>query len=136
MAMAMTSEQASALADGAIARAGSLGIAISVAVLDATGHLKLLTRMDGAGWFTPDIAFGKAFAAAALGKDTEEMVERLRGGKEIFAGALAPLSGGKLVLGQGGCLVRVADEVIGAVGCSGGSSEQDAECAREGIGRL
>lgn len=132
----MTLDEAQAIARGAIEKAGELGIAISVAVLDSAGHLKQLTRMDGAGWFSPEIAAGKAFAAAALGKDTDQMVERLRGGKEMFAAALGPLSAGRLVLGEGGCIVTVDGRALGAVGCSGGTSEQDATCARAGIDRL
>ena len=130
----LTSRDADQLTEGAFAKAEELGLSVSVAVVDAAGHIKSIVRMDGAGWFSPEIALGKARAAAAFRADTEDVLDRLRE-KEVFANSLAPLSGGKVVLGEGGCIIRTEDAVIGAIGVSGARSEQDAVCARAGIAK-
>jgi uncharacterized protein GlcG (DUF336 family) len=133
---AMTHEMAEKMIAAAQARAREIGVAITVAVVDAGGHLKELSRMDGAGWLSVDIAIGKAYGAAAFRRDTEEMLKRLEG-KEVFATAVTSLSGGKAILGQGGFIVRnAAEESIGAVGVSGATSEQDAACGQAGVDAL
>lgn len=88
--------------------------------------------MDNCGWLAPDIALAKAYATAGFRRDTEPMLQRLKG-KEVFATALTSMSGGKVLLGQGGVLVTEDNEIIGAVGVSGATSEQDAECAQAGV---
>lgn len=133
--MTMTLELAQKLTDAAIAKAVEMGLGISVAVVDAAGHIKSLVRMDSAGWLSPDIAHAKAYATAGFRRDTELMLQRLKG-KEVFATALTSMSGGKVLLGQGGCLVMDGDEIIGAVGISGATSEQDAECAQAAVDSL
>jgi uncharacterized protein GlcG (DUF336 family) len=110
-------------------------LAVSVAVVDGAGRTKLVERMDGAGWFSPEIALAKAVGAAAFRADGETLMERFNG-KELFANSLSSLSGGKIVLGQGGCVIRSGGLVIGAVGVSGAKSEEDADCARAGIAAL
>lgn len=134
MDMTLNLDGAQKLTEGAMVKARELGIPISVAIVDAAGRIRQVSRMDNAGWFSAEIALGKAVAAVAFRRDTDAMLDRLKG-KEIFATALSSLSGGTLILGQGGCVVTLSpnDEVIGGVGVSGGSSEQDALCARAGI---
>jgi uncharacterized protein GlcG (DUF336 family) len=128
----MTLELAERLTAGALAKAREMGLGISVAVVDAAGHVVSLVRMDNAGWLSPDIAHAKAYATAGFRRDTEQMLQRLKG-KEVFATALTSMSGGKVLLGQGGCLVMEGDEIVGAIGVSGATSEQDAECAQAGV---
>ncbi|MPZ69217.1 MAG: heme-binding protein [Actinobacteria bacterium] len=133
--MGMSLEIAEKLSSGALKKARELGIGITVAVVDAAGHIRHLARMDDAGWLSPDIAIAKAYATAGFRRDTEQMLQRLKG-KEVFATALTSMSGGKVLLGQGGCLVMDGDEIIGAIGVSGATSEQDAECAQAGVAGL
>lgn len=128
-------ESAGRLADGALARARQLGLRVSVAVVDHAGHVKQLVRMDGAGWFSSEIALGKAVTAAAFRRDTAELVDRFRD-KAVFATALTPLSQGRIIVGEGGCVVRDGDDVVGAVGVSGARSDEDADCAAAGIAAL
>jgi glc operon protein GlcG len=121
------------LTDAAMAKAQEIGIPISVAIVDAGGRVRLITRMDNAGWFSAEIALGKAVAAVAFRRDTDAMLDRLKG-KEVMATAVTSLSGGTLILGQGGCIITGSDEsVVGGIGVSGGSSQQDAECAHAAI---
>jgi uncharacterized protein GlcG (DUF336 family) len=131
----LTLHQADVLVSAAMAKAVDLGIAISVAVVDPAGHVRLIARMDGAGWFSPEIALGKAVAAAAFRADTNELNSRFDG-KEVFATSLTPLSGGRLIVAEGGCVVRDEHGVLGAVGVSGATSSHDVACARAGIESL
>lgn len=128
-------DDARRITHGAFEKARELGLHISVAVVDPAGHTKLLSRMDGGGWLSPEIALAKAVTAAAFRRDTVELVERLRG-KEMFAGGLTPLTNGKIIVAEGGCVVRDGGDVIGAVGVSGARSDEDALCAAAGIAAL
>jgi uncharacterized protein GlcG (DUF336 family) len=103
--------------------------------VDPSGRVKHLSRMDGAGWFSPEIAMGKAVASAAFRADTADLVRRFQG-KDVFTNSLSPLSGGRMVIGQGGCIIRDANGILGAIGVSGATSEQDEICARAGIASL
>ena len=114
-----------------VAKAKEIGIEISVAIVDEHGHLKALARMDGAGWLSPDLAFGKAFTAVAFRRSSAELTERLKD-RANFASSLAAMSGGKVVLIGGGLLLEKNNEVAGGIGVSGGTSEQDEECAQAG----
>lgn len=131
----LTLEEARQLVDAAIAKATALHICVSVAVVDAEGHLKQISRMDNAGWFSPEIALAKARAATAFRRDTSELGQRF-GTSPFFAHALSPISGGKLMLADGGLVVRRGDEVIGGVCVSGATVEQDLECARAALAVL
>lgn len=131
----LTLKQAESLTTAAIDKALEMAVAISVVVVDPSGRLQHLARMDAAGWFSPEIAMGKAVAAAAFRSDTVDLVHRFEG-RDVFTNSLAPLSGGRLVIGQGGCIVRDEHGVVGAVGVSGATGEQDDICARAGINSL
>lgn len=116
-------------------KASELGISIAVVVLDEGGHVRYVARMDRAGWFTPEIARGKAYAAAAFRIDTRRLVERFAG-TELFAGALTAISRDQMAIGAGGMVIQSDGETIGAVGVSGGRGEQDVECAEAGLGAI
>ena len=131
MSTTVTLEKAKKMAEGAMAKARELKISISVAVVDGGGHLKLLYRMENIGFFTAKMAEVKANSAIAFQRDTELLEERFAH-RQLLAGAFTPISQGTVVVSMGGVLVRHADEIIGAVGVSGGTGEQDVECARAG----
>jgi uncharacterized protein GlcG (DUF336 family) len=118
----------------ALEAARAAGMApLTVAVLDAGGHLVALQREDGAGILRPEIATGKAWAALGMGESSRALGSRLRE-RVAFQGALAAASGGRFVAVPGGVLIRDATgNVIGAVGISGDTSEKDEYCAIEGI---
>jgi uncharacterized protein GlcG (DUF336 family) len=116
-------------------KARELGVSVSVVVVDPSGRVQHLSRMDGAGWFSPEIAMGKAVASAAFRADTVELVRRFEG-KDVFTNSLAPLSEGRIVIAQGGCIIRGEGGILGAVGVSGATGEQDEICARAGIAGL
>lgn len=126
-------EMAQRVTERALQKAREMELLVSVAVVDAGGHAKHVARMDGAGWFSPDIALGKAHAAAAFRRGTDEVLQRLEG-TGGFPTALSSLSHGKMILVLGASvLVDEQDDVIGAVGVSGARGEDDQEVSRAAV---
>lgn len=119
---------------GALAEAEVRGCQpLAVAVLDSGGHLVALRRQDGASFFRPEIAIGKAWGAIAMGHSGRELSVRAKNNPS-FLQALAVASGGKLLPQTGGVLVLAGDgERLGSVGVSGDSGEEDEACAIAGV---
>lgn len=115
----------SAAAREAAAAAGAL---VSVAVVDAGGHLVVFERMDGAEIAGPVLARDKAYTAVAHRVGTHELTELVGPGGEL-AGLYAADSG-RYVSFAGGLPLWDADRVVGGVGVSGGTAIQDLAAAR------
>ena len=116
----------------AVEKAAQLSVPMNVAVLDEGGHLKAFVRMDGAILGSIDIAVGKAKTAVLFGVNSEALFEHCKPGGPAFG--LENTNGG-LVVFAGGIPLRNGDgEVIGAVGVSGGSVQQDFSVAQAGVG--
>jgi uncharacterized protein GlcG (DUF336 family) len=99
--------------------------ALTVAVLDAGGHLVVLYRQDGAGYIRPQIAIGKAWGALSLGVNSRA-VAGIAVRVPAFFEALAVASQGRMFPAPGGVLLRdQAGEIVGAVGVSGDNSDVD-----------
>jgi uncharacterized protein GlcG (DUF336 family) len=128
----VTLEQAEIWIEKACAKAAQLGVKVSVCVVDAGGNLVALARMDGANILSPDIARGKAYTAVAFKGHSKEMAERMKD-RPVAALGLTQVSGNRVVLLPGGVVAKHGDEVIGAVGVSGATSDQDHECGLEAI---
>jgi uncharacterized protein GlcG (DUF336 family) len=128
----LTLEQAEAWIKKARAKATQLGVKVSVVVVDAGGNPVALARMDGAGILSPDIARGKAYTAVAFKGHSKEMAERMKDRPAAGLG-LTQASGNRVVLLPGGVLAKKGDEILGAVGVSGATSDQDHECGLEAI---
>jgi len=123
--MELTLEHAKSLAEAALARAASRGIAASAAVIDASFHLKAALRADGAGPATADIAFGKARAALSFGCSSRQIADALAGNPLAGPSVLASLPG-PIVLLPGGILLRDRlGEIIGAIAIAGGAPDDD-----------
>lgn len=126
-------DAAAAAALAAVAHARELGIRINVAVTDPQGVLMAFLRMPGAFPHSIDIAIDKAYTAAGFGFPTSQWKEALAGDEMLKLGlAQRP----RLVVFGGGLPVREAGAVIGGIGVSGGSAEQDEDCARAGLSTL
>jgi uncharacterized protein GlcG (DUF336 family) len=119
------------IAAAALAEARRLKLApLAVAVLDAGGHLVVFKREDHAGILRFDIAFAKAWGALGMGFGTRELATR----SPTFVNALAAMSGGRIAPSPGGVLVADrTGEIVGAVGISGDTGDQDEACAVAGI---
>lgn len=131
--MELTLAEAERLADAALGEGRKQGLPpLCVAVLDAGGHLKLVKREDGASFFRAEVAIGKAWGALAMGESSRHLGERLKD-RPAFLGALSDLAQGKMVPVAGGVLAWRGGELVGAVGISGATSDQDEACALAGL---
>jgi len=129
--------QASKIADLALEKGRELQCKpLTVAVLDAGGHLVAFKREDGSGILRPQIAQAKAWGALGMGHGGRALAERAATAPGFFA-ALASISEGRIAPVPGGVLIRDADgHVIGAVGISGDMPDQDEACAVFAIGAV
>lgn len=125
---------ASRIVDAALAQARELKLKpITVAVLDAGGHLVAFKREDRSGILRPEIAIGKAWGALGMGCGSRQLAERAASHPQ-FLTALAAASGGRVFPAAGGVLVRDGEgRILGAVGVSGDLPDQDEACAVCGI---
>jgi uncharacterized protein GlcG (DUF336 family) len=132
--MSVTLAQATTIVDTALRRGREANCApLTVAVLDAGGHLVAFKREDKSGILRFDIAYGKAWGALGMGFGSRELGERA-GKNPLFFGVLATVSQGRLVPVPGGVLIKDAGgAVLGAVGISGDTSDRDEVCAVAGI---
>jgi len=131
--MKLILENASLIVDKALAKAREAKFRpMCVAVLDDGGHLKAMKREDGASILRPQIAIGKAWGAVGMGESSRSLSERLKE-RPSFLGSLSVMTQGKVVPVAGGVLIMDGNEIIGAVGVSGGTAEEDEMCAIEGI---
>ncbi len=130
----LTLEQADTVIDAALRKARELNLKpLTVAALDAGGHLLALKRQDGASNLRPQLAIGKAAGALALGVSSRAIAE-MAAERPTFIAALGPMASQGLVPAAGGVIV-VDDEgdVIGAVGATGDTSDNDEACVLAGL---
>jgi len=131
--MSINLNQASTIVDVALKKGHDTGCApLTVAVLDAGGHLVAFKREDGSSLLRPQIAEGKAWGVLGMGFGGREFARRAAAAP-VFLSALMAASGGRIVPVPGGVLIRAAGEIIGAAGISGDTSENDETCAVYGI---
>jgi uncharacterized protein GlcG (DUF336 family) len=118
--------------EAAVQEATRLGRQMALAVVDAGGHLLAAERMDGAPWFFLEVAMAKAYTAAAMQQDTATAGQKL--GSNAYWQTVPYFLAGRLVLGGGGIPIRDATgAVVGAVGVSGGTGEEDHQCAEAAL---
>src|SRR6266436_7986967 len=117
--MMLTLEQASIIIDKALEKGRELGLKpLTVAVLDAGGHLTALKREDGSSLLRPEIAGGKAWGTLGMGFGGREFARRAAA-NPVFLQALMAASGGRIVPVPGGVLIRDAGgESVGSVAIS------------------
>ncbi len=126
----MTLEVAEKAMRGAMAKAKEIGTPMTVAVVDEAGRTVLVARGDGSGFFTPDTARLKAVAAAAFRKATRDLGSQVL--QSAFWGSVTAAIPGQLLPTIGAVPLVIGGRVIGAIGCGGGTGEQDHECAEAG----
>ena len=126
-ALSPTLTEANQAISSAHAAAARAGIAVSCAVVDSRGDPVSVARMDGARFFTTDVARGKAVSSALFGQPSASL------------GKLSPAivsavtgTGARLVLVQGAVPVVRNGQGFGAIGCSGGTGQQDEDAAKAG----
>jgi uncharacterized protein GlcG (DUF336 family) len=125
---------ADAIADLALQEGRAMRFApLTVAVLDSGGHIKVVKREDDSSIMRSDIAIGKAWGALGMGFGGRELARRSEKVPMFFT-ALNAMSGGRVVPVAGGVLIRAPEgHIIGAVGISGDTSDNDEICAVHAI---
>jgi glc operon protein GlcG len=126
----LTLEAARRVAAAAEAEAKRNNWAVSIAVLDAAGHMMVFHRMDGAKLVSIDIAVRKARTAVYFQGPTKDLEEEVSGGRT----ALLPIDGFMPL--EGGVPLMAGAALVGAVGVSGVTGAQDGQCAQAGAGAL
>ena len=122
--------EAQQIIDGATKKLEEIGVPMCVAVVDPRGDLIAMIRQDGSPWRSTLICQGKAAASAAWLRASGELTENAQ--SPVSRGLMAMLDG-RMIPGQGALPVYRNGEIIGAVGASGGASQQDEDVARAGI---
>src|SRR5256885_14795929 len=122
--MSVTLAQASTIVDTALKKGRETNCApLTVAVLDAGGHLVAFKREDKSGILRFNIAFGKAWGALGMGFGSRTLAGRAARQQQFFT-TLAAVSEGRLIPVPGGVLIRdAAGDILGAVGISGDTSD-------------
>jgi len=126
----LTLAEAEVILAGAKAKVLEMGAKMSISVVDARGDLITMMRTDGASWRTPPISRAKAVAASCFGRASGELTENALA--PVFRGLMA-MEGGHMIPGQGALPVFKDGELVGAVGGSGGTAQEDEDAARAGI---
>ncbi len=125
---------ASRAVQAAVQEAQRLGVRVNVAVVDASGLLAAFLRMPGAPLHSIDIAADKAYTAASFGLPTGQWSQALLTHSEAVRGGIVLRP---RFVAFGGGLPIVEDGMrIGGIGVSGGSEQEDAQCAQAGLAAL
>ena len=127
-------EQALELIAAAKEKARKISVPMVIAVVDGGGNLVALQRMDGALLVSIDIAANKAYTAVAIKIPTHELAKLTQSGQPLFG--IHNADGGRIVIFGGGFPLERNNEIIGGIGVSGGSVEQDVLCAKAALARL
>ena len=130
----LTTEGARKIKNAAVKAAEKAGIAVTVAVVDAGGHLLVLERMDGGKFHTVHSATTKAVCAASNKRITSATGAQGQPLDVAHALGLALAAGPeRWTAMEGGCPVMAGDECIGGIGVAGGNWEFDEKVAREAV---
>jgi uncharacterized protein GlcG (DUF336 family) len=131
----LTLEQADKIIEVALATGRQMKMnPLTIAVVDDGGHMKAFKRQDGPGAaLRPHVAYGKAFGAVGMGRSSRFLMQ-MAAERPNFVNALAAASGGQLIPVPGGVLIKEGSgDIIGAVGVSGDTSDNDEAAAKSGI---
>ena len=130
----LTLAQANKIIEVALAKARDMKIKpLAVAVLDQSGHVKAMQREDGASMFRCDVAIGKAYASVGMGVASRTLLQRAQENPQFF-GALAATAQGQCLPQTGAVVIKDKDgAVLGAVGASGGTGDEDEEVCIAGV---
>ncbi len=122
------------LAEVAEAEAAKLGVPMSIAVVDSEGGLQLFKRMDGTLPVSTELAVSKAFTAAVLRMPTHQVGELSQPGAALYG--IQHTHNGRIILFGGGYPLKVNGHVVGGIGISGGSVEEDMQVAQPAVALL
>lgn len=127
-------EVAKDVIDAAERRADAINTPMVITVANSEGNLIAQHRMDDAWLASVDISRNKAYTAAALDMPTHDLAEPSQPGESLYG--LQNTNEGRMVIFGGGYPLTQNDEVVGAIGVSGGAVDQDMDVARAGVDRF
>jgi len=130
----LTTKDCDRILAAAEARAAEIGVPMVIAIVDESGVLKAFKRMDGSLLISVNVAQGKAYTAAALRMSTREVGVRTQPGADIYGMQFADV--GRIISFGGGFPIVKEGQVVGGIGVSGGSCEEDEDVARAGLAAL
>lgn len=128
----ITAAAARRMIEAAVARADALGTRSVVAVVDDSGHLTALCRMDGAPVVSIGVAQNKAYTAL-LGLPSDEFYRTVKHDPAVLAGILHTP---RISAFGGGLPIWVDGALVGAVGVGGGTVDQDIDCAKAALASI
>lgn len=123
-------EDAKRIIEAAEKKAAEIGQPMNIAVADAGGNLVAHVRMDNAWMGSIDISIKKAWTSRAFDIATKDLAEHSQSGDQFFG--INASNGGRVMIFAGGIPIKKRGKVVGAVGVSGGSGEQDHAVAEAG----
>ena len=123
-------ELAQKMVDAALARANAIGVSVNVAILDDGGNLKAFSRMDGAPILSIEIAQNKAYTAL-FGVPTQDFFNFIQGDPSLLAGIPQVA---RVAAYGGGFPIKVDGAIVGAIGVSGSTVQNDVDCAQAALG--
>ena len=126
----MTLAKANALIEKVQGQAEQMGLSVVVAVADAAGRPVSVQSMDGAYITSFDIALNKSFTSASLKMSTQRLGTLCQPGGSLYG--IQFTNGGKIVIFGGGETLEVEGRIVGAIGVSGGSADEDTHLAAYG----
>lgn len=130
----ITLEAAKKMGVEALKKATEINVPVVFSVVDNGGNLLYLERMDKAFVTSIDIAINKAFTAWALKKGTNEISEDVLPGQSLYG--LNTTNNCRIITFGGGFPIVINGEIVGAVGVSGGTVEEDMSIAKAGLNAL
>src|SRR5262249_30301263 len=129
--VSLTLDDAKRILQAGEATAASIGIAYNIAIVDAGGNLVAFARQDGALIGSIDLAVGKAVTARIFDKPTSLLAELAQPGAPLFG--IRETNSGRVVIFGGGIPVMSDGVIVGAVGASAGTVEQDIAVAQAAV---
>lgn len=127
----LTLERAQKVIEAARQKAEQINVLMNIAVVDGGNNLLAFARMPGAWLGSIDIAQGKAYTARAFDMPTKTLGKAAQPGEPLFG--IHASNNGKIIIFAGGIPLEENGKVVGAIGVSGGSVEQDQEVAEAGV---
>lgn len=133
--MALDLATAEKIAQKGLEKAREMGLKVSFAIVDEAGNMVYVARMDGAPFFSPNIAMGKAWVSSAWRISSGD-IEKKAQSAPYFYESVASMSGGRAIIRQGALPITIGGQVVGAAGVSGGTSVEDEEIVRTGLATI